>query len=61
MKEVYWKELLEIFESDEELKVNDKYLELFDYPDIKVIADDKPVLIYEKGELVGLILPIKEY
>ena len=43
------------------IKVNDKYLELFDDPDIKVIADNKPVLIYEKGELVGLILPIKEY
>ena len=43
------------------IKVNDKYLELFDDPDIKVIADNKPVLIYEKGELVGLIVPIKEY
>lgn len=43
------------------IKVNDKYLELFDDPDVKVIADNKPVLIYEKGELVGLILPIKEY
>ena len=42
------------------IKVNDKYLELFDDPDIKVIADDKPVLVYEKGELVGLIVPIKE-
>lgn len=26
MKEVYWKELLEIFESDEELKVNHETL-----------------------------------
>ena len=43
------------------IKVNDKYLELFDDPDIKVIDDNNPVLIYEKGELVGLILPIKEY
>ena len=43
------------------IKVNDKYLELFDDPEVKVIADNKPVLIYEKGELVGLILPIKEY
>ena len=41
--------------------VNDKYLKLFDDPEIKIIADNKPVLIYEKGELVGLILPIKEY
>ena len=43
------------------INVNDKYLKLFDNPDIKVIADNKPVLIYEKGELVGLILLIKEY
>ena len=43
------------------IKVNDKYLELFDDPDIKVIDDNKPVLIYEKGELVGLIVPIKKY
>lgn len=43
------------------VNVNDKYLKLFDDPDIKIIADNKPVLIYEKGELVGLILPIKEY
>lgn len=43
------------------IKVNDKYLKLFDDPDIKVIGNNKPVLIYEKGELVGLIVPIKEY
>lgn len=43
------------------IKVNDKDLELFDNPEVKVIADNKPVLVYEKGELVGLIVPIKEY
>ena len=43
------------------IKVNDKYLELFDDPEVKVIADNKPVLVYENGELVGLIVPIKEY
>jgi len=43
------------------VNINDKYLRLFDNPDIKVKGDDKPVLVYEKGELVGLILPIKEY
>ena len=43
------------------IKVNDKYLELFDDPEVKVIANNKPVLVYEKGELVGLIVPIKEY
>ncbi len=43
------------------IKVNDKYLELFDNPEVKVLGEDKPVLIYEKGEIVGLILPIKVY
>lgn len=43
------------------VNVNDKYLKLFDYPEVKVKDDHSPVLVYEKGELVGLILPIKEY
>ena len=34
MKEVYWKELLEIFESDEELKVNHETL----YKNIRLIV-----------------------
>lgn len=34
MKEVYWKELLEIFESDEELKVNHETL----YNNIRLIV-----------------------
>lgn len=43
------------------IKVNNKYLELFDNPEVKIKNDHSPVLVYEKGELVGLILPIKEY
>ena len=34
MKEVYWKELLEIFEGDEELKVNHETL----YKNIRLIV-----------------------
>ena len=34
MKEVYWKELLEIFESDEELKINHETL----YKNISLIV-----------------------
>ena len=41
--------------------VNDEYLKLFDNPEVKIKDDHSPVLVYEKGELVGLILPIKEY
>lgn len=43
------------------LLVNDKYLKLFDNPEVKIKDDHSPVLVYEKGEFVGLVLPIKEY
>lgn len=43
------------------IKVNNKYLEYFDKPKVKVLSDDKPILIYENDKFVGLILPIKEY
>lgn len=43
------------------VNVNDKYLKLFDNPKVKIKDDHSPVLIYENDELVGLILPIKEY
>ena len=42
------------------IKINEKYLDLFDNPEIKIKAEDKPVLVYENGIFVGLILPIKE-
>lgn len=53
--DLYYKKKLIAYE------VYENKVYLTDNPDIKVIADNKPVLIYEKGELVGLILPIKEY
>ncbi len=43
------------------IQVNDKFLDNFDEPEVKVLNENKPVLIYEKGELVGLVLPIREY
>lgn len=43
------------------IKVNDKYLELFDNPSVKIKDEKSPVLIYENNELVGLILPIINY
>lgn len=43
------------------IKVNNKYLEFFDNPEIKVKDEKSPVLIYENGECVGLILPVMEY
>ena len=49
MKEVYWKELLEIFESDEELKVNHETL----YNNISLIvkANDTHKELEELNEL----------
>lgn len=43
------------------IKVNNKYLDLFDNPEVKIKDELSPILVYENGVLVGLILPIKEY
>lgn len=43
------------------IRVNDKFLDFFDDPEVKVLDETKPVFIYERGELVGLVLPIRVY
>ena len=43
------------------IKVNNKYLDFFDNPKVKVKDEKSPVLIYENDECVGLILPVMEY
>ena len=48
-------------EKNLEVIVNKKYLELFDDYTLKIKSDVSPVLVYEKGIIVGLILPIKMY
>ena len=48
-------------EKNLEVVINKKYLELFDDYTLKIKSDVSPVLIYEKGIIVGLILPIKRY
>ena len=48
-------------EKNLEVIVNKKYLELFDDYTLKIKSDVSPVLVYEKGIVVGLILPIKRY
>ena len=48
-------------EKNLEVIVNKKYLELFDDYTLKIKSEVSPVLIYEKGIIVGLILPIKSY
>ena len=48
-------------EKNLEVIVNKKYLELFEDYTLKIKSDVLPVLVYEKGIVVGLILPIKRY
>lgn len=43
------------------IRVNDKFLDFFDDPEVKVLDETKPVFIYERGEFVGLVLPIRVY
>ena len=46
-------------EKNLEVIVNKKYLELFEDYTLKIMNEVSPVLVYEKGIIVGLILPIK--
>ena len=48
-------------EKNLEVIVNKKYLDLFDDYTLKIMSEVSPVLVYEKGIIVGLILPIKRY
>ena len=48
-------------EKNLEVIVNKKYLELFDDYTLKIKSDVSPVLVYEKGIVVGLILPMRKY
>lgn len=41
--------------------VDNKYLSLFEDNVLKSNKDIDPVLVYNDGEIIGLILPIKEY
>ena len=48
-------------EKNLEVIVNKKYLELFEDYTLKIKSEISPVLVFEKGIIVGLILPIKMY
>ena len=48
-------------EKNLEVIVNKKYLELFEDYTLKIKSDVSPVLVYEKGIVVGLILPMRKY
>ena len=46
-------------EKNLEVIVNKKYLELFEDYTLKIKSELSPVLVYEKGIIVGLIMPMK--
>ena len=48
-------------EKNLEVIVNKKYLELFEDYTLKIKSNVSPVLVYEKGIIVGLILPMRKY
>lgn len=48
-------------EKNLEVIVNKKYLELFDDYTLKIKSEVSPVLVYEKGIIVGLIMPMRRY
>lgn len=48
-------------ESDFEVLINKKYLDMFENYTLKIKGEREPVLVYENNELVGLIVPMKQY
>ena len=48
-------------EKNLEVIVNKKYLELFEDYTLKIKSELSPVLVYEKGIIVGLIMPMRKY
>ena len=47
-------------EKNLEVIVNKKYLELFEDYTLKIMSEVSPVLVYEKGIIVGLIMPMRK-
>ena len=41
--------------------LNKKYLDVFENYTLKIKGEDKPILIYENDEVVGLVLPVRQY
>ena len=48
-------------EKNIEVIVNKKYLELFEDYTLKIKSEVSPVIVYEKGIIVGLIMPMRKY
>jgi len=48
-------------ESDFEVLINIKYLDMFENYTLKIKGETQPVLVYEHNELVGLIVPMRTF
>lgn len=51
--------VIKTFDENEIIYVNDNFLKLFDNPRVMVKDKTSPIYVYEKDELVGMILPCK--
>lgn len=48
-------------ETDFEVLINKKYLDVFENYTLKIKGEREPVLVYEHEELVGLVLPMRTF
>ena len=51
--------VIKTFDENEIIYVNDNFLKLFDDPRVMVKDKTSPIYVYEKDELVGMLLPVK--
>ena len=51
--------VIKTIEENKIIYVNDNFLKLFDDPQVMVKDEISPIYVYEKDELVGMLLPIK--
>ena len=50
-----------ITSNDDTIYIQDRYISLFKVYELKAIAPDKPVLVYDNNSIIGMILPVKRY
>lgn len=48
-------------EEDFEVLIDKKYLDIFENYTLKIKGEHEPVLVYEHDELVGLVLPMRQF
>lgn len=51
--------VIKTLDENEIIYVNDNFLKLFDNPHVMVKDKTSPIYVYEKDELVGMLLPCK--